>query len=127
MFYVVETNKSFEDAVAALEAEVPNHKFGVQHIHNIANTLRTKGVDFKEECKVFEICNPIYANRIMSIDMVLNTALPCRVSVYTESGVVKIGMIKPSEMFATLTDKSEAVTITKEVDEIIIKMIDNIK
>lgn len=127
MFYVVETNKSFDEAVEALEAEVPNHKFGVQHIHNIANTLRTKGVDFKEECKVFEICNPVYADKIMNVDMVLNTALPCRVSVYTENGVVKIGMIKPSEMFATLTEKTEAIDITKEIDPIIIKMIDAVK
>ncbi|MGZ8160752.1 MAG: hypothetical protein ACXWT4_18380 [Methylobacter sp.] len=34
----------------------------------------------------------------MSIDMNLNMALPCRISVFTEKGNTQIGLIKPLQM-----------------------------
>ena len=51
MYYIVDSNKSFEDAVSDLDAAVKQHGFGVLHIHDIGNTLRNKGVDFKENCE----------------------------------------------------------------------------
>ncbi|VAW47352.1 Protein of unknown function DUF302, partial [hydrothermal vent metagenome] len=93
MYYIVETNKSFEQATNDLEAAVKNHQFGVLHIHDLGGTLRSKGIEFAEECKVLEVCNPVKAAQVLEIDMRLNMALPCRISVYTENGQVKIGMI----------------------------------
>ena len=58
MYYIVDSDKTFEDAVSDLDTAVKEHGFGVLHIHDIGNTLRSKGVDFKENCKVFEVCNP---------------------------------------------------------------------
>lgn len=127
MFYKVETNKSFEELSADLEAEVPNHKFGVLHIHNIAETLRSKGIDFKEESKVFEVCNPMYANKIIAEDMTLNTVLPCRISIYTENGTTKIAILKPSKMFETLTKNTTVLELSKEIDEVMIKIVDIVK
>ena len=62
------------------------------HIHNLGATLRSKGIAFDGECRVFEICNPGQAAKVLSVDMRLNMALPCRVSVYSEQGKVKIGV-----------------------------------
>ena len=58
MYYIVDTEKSFDNAVADLETAVVNEGFGVLHIHDLGGTLRNKGVEFGEECKVFEVCNP---------------------------------------------------------------------
>jgi uncharacterized protein (DUF302 family) len=35
--------------------------------------------------------------------MALNMALPCRISVYTEAGTTRIGMIRPAAMLASLS------------------------
>ncbi len=43
----------------------------------------------------------------MSADMRLNMALPCRISVFTEKGVTKIGMIKPGQMLAALSSDAD--------------------
>jgi len=93
---IVETPKPFVQAVADLESAVKNHGFGVLHIHNLGTTLRNKGIGFAEECKIFEVCNPQQAANVLSCDMRLNRALPCRISVYTEQGQTKIGLIKPA-------------------------------
>lgn len=127
MYYIVETGKSFEEASSALDAAVKNNGFGILHIHNLGETLRSKGIDFQEECKVFEVCNPVQASKVLAIDMQLNMALPCRISVYTEKGSVKIGYIKPIEMLSALSSDSSLIDIASEVEQSMIKMVEEAK
>jgi len=127
MYYIVETPKSFEQAAKDLDAAVKNHQFGVLYVHNLGETLRSKGIEFVENCQVFEVCNPVKAAQVMGIDMRLNMALPCRISVYTEKGQTKIGMIEPAKMLATLSDDADLQTTAKEVEQKIIAMIDEAK
>ena len=84
MYYIAESNKSFKQASTDLESAVMRHGFGVLHVHDLGATLRSKGLAFDEECKVFEVCNPGQAAKVLSIDMRLNMVLPCRISVFTE-------------------------------------------
>lgn len=127
MYYIVDSDKSFEDAVSDLDTAVKQHGFGVLHIHDIGNTLRSKGVDFKENCKVFEVCNPVQAAKVLSTDMRLNMALPCRISVFTENNQTKIGLIKPEQMLVALSDDQSLVDTAKEVEEKTKQMVDEAK
>ena len=124
MYYIVESNKSFEQAVTDLEAAVKRNEFGLLHIHDLGTTLRSKGIAFAENCKVFEVCNPGQANKVLSTDMRLNMALPCRISVYSEQGKIMIGMIKPVPMLAALSHDASLVKVAKEVETMTTKMID---
>jgi uncharacterized protein (DUF302 family) len=124
MYYIVETEKSFEQASADLDAAVKEHGFGVLHVHNIGETLRSKGVEFKEDCKVFEVCNPQQAAKVLSTDMRLNMALPCRISVFTENDKTKIGLIKPQEMLSALSEDKTLAEVAKQVEDKTIQMID---
>lgn len=124
MYYVVETNKSFEQAATDLETAVKNNGFGVLHVHDLGGTLRSKGIDFPQECKVLEVCNPGIAAKVMLCDMHLNMALPCRISVFTEGGKTKIGMIKPVQMLTALSHDTELAEIAKGVEETTTKMVD---
>jgi uncharacterized protein (DUF302 family) len=127
MYYIVETAKTFDLAAADLESAVKNHGFGVLHVHDLGNTLRSKGVAFEEQCKVFEVCNPQQAARVLATDMRLNMALPCRISVFTENGKTKIGLIKPAPMLATLSGDATLLQVAKEVEEKTILMVDEAK
>jgi uncharacterized protein (DUF302 family) len=127
MYYIVETEKSFEDASVDLESAVKGHDFGVLHVHDLGSTLRSKGIDFDEQCKVFEVCNPVQAAKVLSTDMRLNMALPCRISVFTEKGKTKIGLIKPVPMLSALSQEAELVRVSEEVETQIIKMVDEAK
>lgn len=124
MYHIVESSKTFEQAAADLEAAVKNNQFGVLHIHDLGNTLRSKGMDFTEQCRVFEVCNPAQASKVLATDMRLNMALPCRISVYTEQGKTKIGMIKPVPMLAALSQDASLVQVAKEVEASLRKMMD---
>ena len=124
MYYVVDSSKSFDQAATDLEAAVKRHEFGVLHIHDLGNTLRSKGVDFAENCKVFEVCNPGQAAKVLGTDMRLNMALPCRISVYTEKGKTMIGMIKPVPMLAALSEDESLVKVAQEVEAKTMEMIE---
>lgn len=124
MKYIVETPKSVEQAVTDLQVAVSRHKFGVLHIHNLQETLKKKGVEFANACQILEICNPQSAKDVLMEDMELNMALPCRVSVYSEKGKTKIGMIRPTIMLKSLSDSPKLEKIAKEVETAIIAMIE---
>ena len=127
MFYVVETGKSFNQASADLEVAIKRHGFGVLHVHDLGATLRGKGVIFEEGCKVLEVCNPEQAAKVLSSDMRLSMALPCRISVFTEKGKTKIGFIEPVQMLSALSRDPELIQVAKEVEEKIIRMVNDAK
>ena len=127
MYYIVETERSFDEASSKLEQAVKRHGFGVLHVHDLAATLRSKGVAFDEQCKIFEVCNPAQAARVLAVDMRLNMALPCRISVFTEKGTTKIGLIKPVEMLSALSRDAALVQVAREVEERTMQMVDEAK
>ena len=127
MYYIVDSNKTFEQASQDLDAAVKKNGFGVLHIHDLGETLRSKGIDFAEQCRIFEVCNPKQAAKVLSTDMRLNMALPCRISVFTENGATKIGLIKPAQMLSTLSDDEKLATVASEVEAKTMKMVDEAK
>jgi len=127
MYYIVDTKKSFNQASTDLQSAVIHHGFGVLHVHDLGTTLRSKGIAFDEECKIFEVCNPQQAARVMSIDMRLNMALPCRISVFTEQGNTQIGLIKPVQMLSALSQDTALIQIASEVERQLIQMVDEAK
>jgi uncharacterized protein (DUF302 family) len=124
VYYVVETDKTFDQASVDLETAVKRNGFGVLYVHDIGATLRGKGVAFVEECKVFEVCHPAQAARVMSIDMRLNMALPCRISVFTEKGRTKIGLIRPAYILSSLSTDPALVQVAAEVEAATVRMVD---
>ena len=124
MYYVVESPKSFGQAAADLDSAVKRHGFGVLHVHDLGETLRAKGQAFAEQCRIFEVCNPAQAAKVLSSDMRLNMALPCRISVYTQDGKTLIGLIRPREMLAALSQDPALLETAREVEEKTIAMVD---
>ncbi len=127
MYYRVETEKSFDQASADLDSAVKRHGFGVLHVHDLGSTLRSKGIAFEEQCKVFEVCNSAQAAKVLSTDMRLNMALPCRISVFTDKGKTKISLIKPVQMLSALSQEAALVEVAKEVETKTIQMVDEAK
>ncbi len=125
MKFIVDTDKSFDQACSDLDAAIVRHGFGVLHKHDIAASLRKKGVDFAGQCAVFEICNPIQAARVLEADMSLNMALPCRISVYTEAGLTKIGMFRPTTLLSALSTDVSLMQVAREVEDKTILMIED--
>ena len=127
MYYIVDSKKSFSDACTDLDDAIKKHAFGVLHIHDLGIVLRSKGIAFNEDCKIFEICNPGQAAQVLAIDMKLNMVLPCRISVFTEIGKTKIGLIKPLPMLSMLSHDPALVQVAEDVEAATIQMVNEAK
>jgi uncharacterized protein (DUF302 family) len=127
MLYVVETKKDVETAARDLEEAVKRNKFGVLHVHDLQKTLKEKGVDFPNACRILEVCNPQRAVQVLTKNMGMNTALPCRISVYQEGGKTKIGMILPTALLALFPGSADLKPVAEEVERETKRMIDEAK
>ena len=106
-----------------MQDAVKNHGFGVLHVYDLKQTLSSKGFDLPEACHILEICNPQQAVNVLGEDMGMNVALPCRVSVYSESGKTKIATVEPTKMLAALSDSPQLQQVAQEVEEKMMAMI----
>lgn len=120
---IKDSQLSVEEVIEKLKEAVPNNKFGILHSYDIKQTLASKGQTLREECHVFEICNPVVAKNILEMDMDLASVLPCRISVYTKDGTTKVGMASPTKHIAQLTDLDLSLVIDP-VEQALINIID---
>jgi uncharacterized protein (DUF302 family) len=124
MRYVVTSTKTVDQAAADLEEAVRQNGFGVLHQYDLKKTLAGKGVELQHECRILDVCNPQQAARVLTADMGMNIALPCRISVYEDGGQTRIGMVKPTAMLASLSGSQELKHVAEDVELAVTRMID---
>ena len=115
MLHIVESKKSMEQLSKDLEAAVARHKFGVLGVHDLQETMAKKGVEFARQCRIFEVCNPHQAKKVLEANLEISTALPCRISAYEEGGGTRLATIKPTAMIA-LYPNPELRGVAEEVE-----------
>ena len=125
--YIAETSKSPAQAVADLQASVKQHGYGVLHIYDLKETLASKGFDLPNACHILEVCNPKQAAAVLTADMGMNLALPCRISVYQDGGKTLIGMVRPTVLLSSLSKSEELKAIAEQVEKDTIAIIEAAK
>jgi uncharacterized protein (DUF302 family) len=123
--YTVETKKSFDEAVAAIESKTQEKGFRVLHTHDVQATLAEKGFQ-REALKIVEICNAKYASQVLEKDIKISLMLPCPISVYTEKGKTFISALRPKVMKDFYPD-AKIDQLAEEVDRIVTTIIDEAK
>ncbi len=125
MQYMEVTNKSVQEVIDCLKEIVSKYKYGIQHIHNVQETLKSKGIDLGNECQIVDICNPIIAQKLLSEDMSLSIIMPCKISVYTQDGETIIAMNSLVQLVDDINP--DLIEIAQEAQEQLLEIIDEIK
>jgi len=99
------------------------HKFGVLGVHNLREKMESKGVAFGRECRVFEVCNPVHAGKVLGENIEISTALPCRIAVYAEGGRTILATIAPSALL-TMFDAPSAAETAREVEATLLRIME---
>ena len=121
MRHVVESNKPLKQVTADLEQSVTRHKFGILGVHDLRAKMAEKGIAFTRECRIYEVCNPQQAKKVLDRNIEISTALPCRISVYEEGGGTRLATIKPTAMLA-LYGTPELTGLAEEVEATLLKI-----
>lgn len=125
--YTVLTTKTIDEAIESIEKNLKDNKFGVLWQLNLTETLQKKGVNsYQKPYRILEVCNPVEAARVLAHNPLVGYFLPCKIAVYEEEGQTKIGFPKPTAMIGLLND-DELVVIAKEIEEILIDVLEKSK
>ena len=125
MQYMEATNKSVQEVIDCLKEVTAKYKYGIQHIHNVKETLNSKGIDLGNECQIVDICNPIVAEKFLSEDMSLSIIMPCKIAVYTQDGETMIAMNSLVQLVDDINP--DLIELAQEVQEQLLEIIDEIK
>ncbi|MCW8806671.1 MAG: DUF302 domain-containing protein [Rhodanobacter sp.] len=125
MLYKKQTSKSIDQAFGDVQASVKGHGFGMLHYYDLRKILADKGFELPNECLVLEVCNPRQAAEVLGMDMTLNMALPCRISIYEDHGKTYIGMVPPTVQLALISDDERIAEAAREVERTLQQIIDS--
>ncbi len=95
--YTVNSSKSFDAAVSAVEQKTAEKGFRVLHTHDFAGTLTEKEF-VRKPLKLVEICNARYADKVLNKDVSVALMLPCPIAVYIKDGKTFISTMRPSAL-----------------------------
>lgn len=121
MMIQLSTSKTVKETAAALQIAVPANKFGIMQVHDLKETMWKKGVEFDHECLIFEVCQPEQAKKVLSENMGISTALPCRISVYEEGGRTVLASLKPTTLLG-MFNAPQLKGVAMEVEETLLKI-----
>ncbi len=125
MMHVVETSKDVDTAERDLAEAVARHGFGVLQTYDMRAKMKEKGVAFPHECRILEVCNPKQAARVLTANMDVNLALPCRLSVYEKDGRTHIGMLLPSALMGMFPGSDALRPVAEEVEDALKAMVED--
>lgn len=120
--YTVTTDKSFAEAVAAVEAQCAEKNFRIQHVHDVQAVMASKGYEI-EPLKIIEICNVKYAHQVLSKDILISLMMPCKINVYTVAGKTYISALRPT-VLASFFPEADLDEVAAEVDRLICSIVD---
>src|SRR5450631_3459782 len=121
MLYQIKSGKSMDEIERGLQESAARHQFGVIAVHDLKETLKKKGVDLAMECRIYEVCNPHQAKKVLEADGAISTALPCRISVYGSPKEYTLATMRPTEMMKAFANP-EIEPVAREVEEVILQM-----
>ena len=118
--YIVETEKSFDEAVISVLKAVEEKKWSIFNVYDIKERLASKGFEQKP-LKIIEICSGKHANNFLNKNRLISLCMPCKINVLEENGKVKIIGMNPtmiSEFFPEVS-KEDAEEAERDIKEIV--------
>lgn len=126
VLHVVESGLSVQEAALLLPDAAQRQGFGVLGSHDLKAKMSEKGLAFENDCLVFDVCSPKQAHTVLTADMRVSTALPCRIAIYRDGGTTKVAAIKPTALLELFqTPKLRAVA--EEVERAVFAIMDELR
>lgn len=124
MHYTVDSEKSLYEATVDLRAAILRLGFNILQVQELGAPGTGWEVACDEDCTVFSLDNPRYAEHLLTRDMRCALALPWRIAVYTEAGSTRIGLVCPLAQLVALGIGAGAMAVAGEIEEKLRLMVD---
>jgi uncharacterized protein (DUF302 family) len=108
-----------------LEQTIPKVELAALASHDLKARLLAKQIELNAECRIVEAGNPSMVMGLLAVDMTLSAVLPCRISVYEESGKVRVAMLRPTAVIKAL-GKVQLLPAAESLESALLGAIDNV-
>lgn len=123
MTYKKHSSQSLDQLDVRLREAAARHKFGVLHVHDLQQTLQSKGIELGSACRVYDVCNPQAASKALRTEMAVSTVLPCRISIFSDGQGCTIATVKPTDLLRA-TGLAGVEPLAEEVEREVVAIID---
>lgn len=119
-------NKSFDQAIEQVTAELKKEGFGVLTEIDVKKTLKTKiDVDFKRYT-ILGACNPHFAHKALQSEDKIGVFLPCNVIVEEhDNGSIEVSAVDPIASMSAVANENLG-SLATEVQQKLIKVINGL-
>lgn len=117
--FSIETPKSVDDAVAAIQTALAQRGFRVLWTLDVNETLREKDLTLSGQVRILEVCSAPRAQEALETNPLVSLFLPCKVVAYERDGHTEIGLPRPSALMGMLDDPRLA-KLALDVEEILV-------
>ena len=124
--FTVKTQKSIDDAVTNLTENLKEIGFGVLETLNFKKILSEKGLEFSDDYRLMEVCNPNLAKQVLEANPDLGLLLPCTIAVYQKDNDNFISLARPTSLLSMASDENLKIS-GEEIEDGLIKIIKNTK
>ncbi|MFC2089170.1 DUF302 domain-containing protein [Bacteroidota bacterium] len=126
MFKENKSNYDFETTVAKFEKSVQEAGWKLPHVNDLQKSMKSFGHEV-HKVKVFEICQPEHAIKILSQDdeRIVSSLMPCRVAIYEKSdGQVYVSRMNSSVLAKPMNKiiRKTMVDATVETEDILLPL-----
>lgn len=115
--------QSLDQLDVRLREAAARHKFEVLHVHDLEQTLRSKGIELGSACRIYDVCNPQAASKALRTEMAVSTVLPCRISIFSDRQRSTIATVKPTDLLRA-TGLTGVEPLAEEVERELLAIID---
>lgn len=124
--YTVKTQKSLDDAITTLAEDLKEIGFGVLEILDFKKILVDKGLEFADNYRLMEVCNPHLAKQVLEQSPDLGLLLPCTIAVYQKDGENFISLARPTSLLSMASETNLKFS-GEEIENNLVKIIENAK
>jgi uncharacterized protein (DUF302 family) len=124
--YTIKTGKTIDKTIEDITTSLKEIGFGVLGILDFKAILQKKGLDYKEEYRLLEVCNPSAAKQALESNPEIGLLLPCTIAVYQKDKENFISLARPTALLANIKD-SRLDKMGTEIEQKLVQVIEKIK
>ena len=124
--HTVKTEKNLSNVIDDLTQGLKEINFGILETLDFKKILSDKGLEFSDDYKLLEVCNPRLAKQVLESNPVLGLLLPCTIAVYRKDDENFISLARPTSLLLMASDQNLKFS-GEEIENNLIRVIENVK
>ena len=124
--HTVKTQKRIDEVIVDLTENLKEIGFGVLETLDFKKILTEKGLEFADNYKLMEVCNPHLAKQVLEANPNFGLLLPCTIAVYQKDNENFISLARPTSLLSMVSEQNLKFS-GEEIENGLIKIIESTK